>query len=86
MVLKGANAGVWRHVQPALDRLPCFPVIPVVGCFPQSYHLERPDSDAKISFFYRIMGQGLEGPEGTEIGDESICRSEGEGARKQGKG
>lgn len=23
---------------------------PVVGCFPQSYNLERPDSHAKISF------------------------------------
>lgn len=40
---------------------------PVVGLFSQSYKLERPDSESKIRFFCGVMGQGLEGPAGTEI-------------------
>ena len=45
---------------------------PIVGLFSQSYKLERPDSESKIRFFCGVMRQGLEGPAGTEIGDESI--------------
>ena len=35
--------------------------------FSQSNKLESPDSESKIRFSCEVMGQGLEGPAGTEI-------------------
>ena len=64
------------HGQPTLNKHPCLKGMsfqitvflkPVVDLFSQSNKLESPDSESKIRFSCDVMGQGLEGPAGTEI-------------------
>lgn len=51
---------------------------PVMNLFSQSNKLESLDSESKIRFSCEVMGQGLEGPAGTEIWDEYfVCQKDG---------